>query len=146
MPTATASCRFGQAAVLREGNDVTLVGVSRMRARRRSRRPTCWPPRHELSAEVIDLRTLRPLDLDTIVESVKKTNRCVDRRGGLASRRRGRQPRGAASGAGLRLPGRSGGPGERADVPMPYSKKLEKAAYPHEDNIAQAALATVRDL
>ena len=54
---------------------MTIVGILRMadgpRRRREARR------REGIEAEVIDPRTLRPLDLDTILDSVRKTNRCV---------------------------------------------------------------------
>ena len=68
--------RFGEAAVRREGGDVTIVGILKMAhvaedAAERSRHE------HGVEAEVIDPRTLRPLDLDTILESVRKTNRAV---------------------------------------------------------------------
>src|SRR5437763_7713905 len=68
--------RFGEAAVRREGDDVTLVGISRMAVTAQKAADTL-ADEHEISAEVIDPRTLRPLDLDTILDSVKKTNRAV---------------------------------------------------------------------
>ena len=66
---------LGQAAVTREGADITLIGYSRM-AR------VCLAAAEELfgqgiNAEVVDLRTLRPLDIDTVAESVKKTHRAI---------------------------------------------------------------------
>lgn len=69
---------IGQAAVRREGTDVTLVSFNKMML------PTMEAAEkleaEGISAEVIDLRTVRPLDYATIVESVKKTNRlvCID--------------------------------------------------------------------
>ena len=79
-------------------------------------------------AEVIDLRTLRPLDVDTVVESVRKTNRVLIAEEGWAT-----------FGVGAELAARVGracfddldAPPERvggAEVPMPYSKPLELAA------------------
>ena len=64
---------LGKAHVVREGTDVTLVSYSRMLAE-------CLAAAHDLadqgvSVEVIDLRSLVPLDIDTIVGSVRKTNR-----------------------------------------------------------------------
>ena len=70
------SCDFGQAAIRREGSDVTIVGISRM-AVTAERAARTLAEEHEVEAEVIDPRTLRPLDLDTILASVRKTNRCV---------------------------------------------------------------------
>ena len=66
---------IGKAAVRREGTDVTLVSYNKMML------PTLEAAdelaKEGISAEVIDLRTIRPLDHETIVESVKKTNRLV---------------------------------------------------------------------
>ncbi len=67
---------FGRAAVRREGTDVTIVGISRM-AITAERAAQTLADEHGVQAEVIDPRTLRPLDLDTILRSVAKTNRCV---------------------------------------------------------------------
>jgi pyruvate dehydrogenase E1 component beta subunit len=137
--------RFGEAAVRREGDDVTLVGISRM-ALTAQRAAEILASEHEVEAEVIDPRTLRPLDLDTILDSVRKTNRCVIVEEGW--------PHG---GVGANLAalvqeqafdwldapvGRVTG----ADLPMPYSKPLEDIAYPHEPQVVQAVLATFRDV
>ena len=65
---------FGQAAIRREGDDVTIVGISRM-ALTAQKAAEILADEHDIEAEVIDPRTLRPLDLDTILESVRKTNR-----------------------------------------------------------------------
>lgn len=66
---------IGQAAVRREGADITLVSFNKMMI------PTLEAAdqlaKEGISAEVIDLRTIRPLDYKTIVDSVKKTNRLV---------------------------------------------------------------------
>src|SRR5262249_900999 len=68
--------RFGQAAARGEGEDVTIVGILKMVgvAEEAAR---ALSHEHGVEAEVIDPRTLRPLDLDTILESVRKTNRAV---------------------------------------------------------------------
>ncbi|MDX6671567.1 MAG: pyruvate dehydrogenase component beta subunit [Solirubrobacteraceae bacterium] len=137
--------RFGEAAIRREGNDVTIIGISRM-AITAQRAADQLASEHEVEAEVIDPRTLRPLDLDTILASVRKTNRCVVVEEGW--------PHG---GVGANLAaliqeqafdhldapiGRVTG----ADLPMPYSKPLEDIAYPHEPQIVEAVLATFRDV
>ncbi len=135
---------FGRAAVRREGADVTIVGISRMAVTAEKAAATL-SAEHGVEAEVIDPRTLRPLDLDTILASVRKTSRCVIVEEGW--------PHG---GVGANLAaliaeqafdwldapiGRVTG----ADLPMPYSKPLEEIAYPHEPQIVQAALATIRE-
>ena len=137
--------RFGEAAVRREGEDVTIVGISRM-AETALKGAQELADTHDIQAEVIDPRTLRPLDLDTILESVRKTNRAVIVEEGW--------PHG---GVGANLAAliqeqafdHLDAPVARvagADVPMPYSKPLEQAAFPHEEHVVQAALATFRDL
>jgi pyruvate dehydrogenase E1 component beta subunit len=136
---------FGHAAIRRDGADVTLVGVSRM-ALTAEKAAKILADEHEVEAEVIDPRTLRPLDLDTILDSVRKTNRCVIVEEGW--------PHG---GVGANLAaliqeqafdfldapiGRVTG----ADLPMPYSKPLEQIAYPHEPQVVEAVLALFGDL
>ncbi len=144
VPENGGPMRFGEAAVRREGDDVTVVGISRMAVTAQKAAETL-AERHEIEAEVIDPRTLRPLDLDTILDSVKKTNRAVIVEEGW--------PHGGV-GANLAALIQEqafdwlDAPVQRvtgADVPMPYSKPLEQAAFPHEEHIVQAALATFRD-
>jgi len=137
--------RFGEAAVRREGNDVTIVGISRM-AVTAERAADTLAAREDVEAEVIDPRTLRPLDLDTILESVRKTNRCVVVEEGW--------PHGGVGANIAALVQEQAfddldAPVQRvtgADVPMPYSKALEQAAIPHEEHVVKAALATFRDV
>jgi pyruvate dehydrogenase E1 component beta subunit len=66
---------FGKAKIWREGNDVTIVsfGIGMSHALEAADRLAT----DGISAEVIDLRTLRPIDYDTVLASVMKTNRCV---------------------------------------------------------------------
>ena len=106
------SVDFGQARVAREGADVTIVGVSRM-ALTAERAAATLAAEHGVQAEVIDPRTLRPLDLDTILASVAGHQPLRDRRGGLAARRRRREPRRADRRAGLRRPRRARRAGDR---------------------------------
>ncbi len=137
--------RFGEAAIRREGDDVTIVGISRM-ATTALNGAEILAEEHEIEAEVIDPRTLRPLDLDTILESVKKTNRAVIVEEGW--------PHGGVGANFAALIQEQAfdyldAPVARvtgADIPMPYSKPLEQAAFPHREHVVQAALATFRDL
>ena len=76
VPENGGPMRFGEAAIRREGDDVTIIGISRM-ALTAEKAAEKLADEHEIDAEVIDPRTLRPLDLDTILESVEKTNRAV---------------------------------------------------------------------
>ena len=137
--------RFGQAAIRREGSDVTLVGISRM-AITAERAAQTLADEHGVQAEVIDPRTLRPLDLDTILASVRKTNRCVIveegwPHGGVGANLAALVQEQAFDDLDAPV-GRVTG----ADVPMPYSKPLEELAYPHEPEVVRAALATLRDV
>jgi pyruvate dehydrogenase E1 component beta subunit len=133
---------FGQARVAREGTDVTIVGVSRM-ALTAERAAETLAAEHGVQAEVLDPRTLRPLDLDSILASVRKTNHCVIVEEGW--------PHGGVGANLAALVGEQAfdeldAPIQRvsgADVPMPYSKPLEDIAYPHEPQIVAAALATL---
>jgi pyruvate/2-oxoglutarate/acetoin dehydrogenase E1 component len=134
--------RFGEAAVRREGGDVTIVGILRM-VEAAEKAAKTLAGEHDVEAEVIDPRTLRPLDLDTILESVQKTNRAVVVEEGW--------PHGGV-GANLAALIQEqafdylDAPVQRvtgADVPMPYSKRLEQAAIPHAEHVVSAAMATL---
>ncbi|HKH41281.1 MAG TPA: alpha-ketoacid dehydrogenase subunit beta [Solirubrobacterales bacterium] len=133
---------FGEAAIRREGSDVTIVGILRM-AEVAQQAARTLSEEHGVEAEVIDPRTLRPLDLDTILTSVQKTNRVVTVEEGW--------PHG---GVGANLAALIQGqafdyldaPIERvtgADVHMPYSKRMEQAAIPHAENVVSAAQQTL---
>jgi pyruvate dehydrogenase E1 component beta subunit len=136
------SIRFGEAAVRRQGGDVTIVGILKM-AHTAEDAARTLSEEHGVEAEVIDPRTLRPLDLDTILESVRKTNRAVIVEEGW--------PHG---GVGANLAAliteqafdHLDAPVQRvtgADVHMPYSRRLEQAAMPHSEHVVSAALAAL---
>jgi len=128
---------IGKAKVRREGNDVTLVAHSRMVGR-------CLEAAEILAgegidAEVIDLRTIRPLDSDTVIESVKKTNRLVCAEEGWGQ-----------SGIGSEIAARVvaqafdylDAPPERVfqvDVPLPYAANLEALSLPGTEDVVAAA-------
>jgi len=133
---------FGRARVAREGTDVTIVGVSRM-ALTAERAAEILAAEHGVQAEVIDPRTLRPLDLATILASVGKTNRCVVveegwPHGGVGANLAALIAEHAFDDLDAPVARVSG-----ADVPMPYSKPLEDIAFPHEPQVVAAALATL---
>ena len=133
---------FGRARIVRGGADVTIVGVSRM-ALTAERAAEQLSREHGVEAEVIDPRTLRPLDLDTILESVAKTNRCVVveegwPHGGVGANLAALISEHAFDDLDAPVMRVSG-----ADVPMPYSKPLEQSAFPHEPQIVQAALSVM---
>jgi len=133
---------FGRARVCREGSDVTIVAVSRM-ALTAERAAATLADEHGVQAQVIDPRTLRPLDLDTILDSVRTTNRCVVveegwPHGGVGANLAALIAEHAFDDLDAPVARVSG-----ADVPMPYSKPLEDIAYPHEPQVVAAALATL---
>jgi len=133
---------FGSARIARPGEDVTIVGVSRM-ALTAERAAEQLAAEHGVDAEVIDPRTLRPLDLDTILDSVAKTNRCVVveegwPHGGVGANICALICEQAFDDLDAPVARVSG-----ADVPMPYSKPLEEIAYPHEHDVVRAALSVL---
>src|SRR5918996_3541828 len=127
---------LGVADVKREGKDVTIVARSLMV-------PLALDAAEKLqeqgvSCEVIDPRTIRPLDIDTIVESVKKTNRVV-----VAEESHPLCGVGAEISTEImeRAFDYLDAPVKRvsgADVPMPYAKNLEQLALPDVDKIVAA--------
>jgi pyruvate dehydrogenase E1 component beta subunit len=130
---------IGRAKVTREGNDVTLVawsmGVSyALKAAEEL-------AKENISAEVIDLRTLRPMDTETIVTSVKKTGRVV-------TVEEGWQQSGIGAEIAARIMERAfdylDAPVARVsakDVPLPYAANLEKLALPSVADVVAAAKA-----
>ncbi len=130
---------FGRAAVRREGADVTIVGISRM-AITAERAAQTLADEHGVQAEVIDPRTLRPLDLDAVLRSVAKTNHCVVveegwPHGGVGANLSALITEQAFDDLDAPVRRVTG-----ADVPMPYSKPLEEIAFPHEPQVVRAAL------
>jgi pyruvate/2-oxoglutarate/acetoin dehydrogenase E1 component len=135
---------FGRAAIRREGGDATIVGISRM-AVTAEKAADILAAEHDVEAEVIDPRTLRPLDLDTILASVRKTNRCVIveegwPHGGVGANIAALVQEQAFDDLDAPVARVTG-----ADLPMPYSKPLEQIAFPHEPQVVEAVLATFRD-
>ena len=133
---------FGVSRVAREGSDVTIVSFGRMlqlsliAAEKMS-------SEDGIEAEVIDLRTMRPLDLEPTYASVAKTHRCVVV-----------QEQWKPFGAGAEISAsvtenafdELDAPVERvtgADVPMPYTRSLELLATPKEDDVIAAVKRTL---
>ena len=142
VPENGGPMRFGEAAIRREGDDVTIIGISRMAVTAEAAAAQL-ADEHDVSAEVIDPRTLRPLDLDTILDSVRKTNRCVVveegwPHGGVGANLAALVQEQAFDWLDAPIARVTG-----ADLPMPYSKPLEQIAFPHEPEIVRAALAAM---
>lgn len=127
---------IGKADVKREGTDVTVIATQAMVERALSAAEIL--ARENISVEVIDPRTLRPLDMDCFIDSVKKTHRCVVvheawRTGGLGGE--------IAAEITERAFDWLDAPVERIgslEVPMPYNDKLERAVIPNQNSIADA--------
>src|SRR6195256_3071187 len=141
VPDAEYTTPIGKAAVRRSGRDLTIVGVSRqavlagIAAQRLEE--------EDVDVEWIDPRSIRPLDWETLRESVRRTGRCLIVEEGWPT-----YGVGAEIAAGLQercfdyldAPvARLGG----AEVPMPYAKDLERAAIPSVDDIVRQALRLV---
>jgi len=129
---------IGKAKIEKAGADVTIVTFSRMVGH--SLEAAAALEAQGISAEVINLRTIRPLDRDTIIESVKKTNHIVTVEEGWPTFGIG------AEISAMMMESSAfdflDAPLERvtgADVPMPYAKNLEVLAVPQIDNIVTAA-------
>jgi pyruvate dehydrogenase E1 component beta subunit len=129
---------IGKAKVCREGADVTIVSYS-IQVRDCLAAAEKLSSDHNISAEVIDLRTIRPLDIDTVLDSVKKTNRLVvvDECWPFCS---------VASEISAQVMEKAfdylDAPVTRVnakDVPLPYAVNLEKMALPSIDEIISAA-------
>jgi pyruvate dehydrogenase E1 component beta subunit len=130
---------IGKAKVARVGKDVTLISWSN--GMTYALKAAEELAKEGIEAEVIDLRTLRPLDTDTIIESVKKTSRAVTVEEGWQQ-----------SGVGAEIAARImehafdylDAPVARVsgkDVPMPYAANLEKLALPSVADVVAAAKA-----
>ncbi len=130
---------FGQARIARAGSDATIVGYSG--SVHQSMRAAAILAQDGIEAEVVDLRTLRPLDIDAVVDSVKKTNRCAVveddwRFGGFAGEIVSQVQELAFDYLDAPIARICG-----ADVPTPYSRALEMAALPSEAQIVAAIKA-----
>jgi pyruvate dehydrogenase E1 component beta subunit len=130
---------IGLANVAREGSDLTIVSHS-FATVRSLKVAEKMQAEHGVSVEVVDLRSLRPLDVETVAASVAKTNRalCVEE---------GWPSYGVSAELAARIQHACfddlDAPVERvgmAEVPLPYAKELELAAMPTEDRIERAAL------
>jgi pyruvate dehydrogenase E1 component beta subunit len=136
VPDEEYTIPLGLGDVKREGKDATIVAWSRSVQLALSAAELL--AREGIEAEVVDPRTLRPLDEDLIFDSVRKTNRCVVveegwRLAGFGAEIADRVQRecfDSLDAPVIRV--------TAADVPMPYSKMLEKAYLPQPENVADA--------
>ena len=136
VPTGDYTVPLGKSDVKRSGKDVTIVTYSKML--QISMEAAGQLAREGIEAEVIDLRSLRPLDLDPVFESFKKTNRAVIVEEGWKS-----------FGVGAEVAARTydecfdylDAPIKRVaqlEVPLPYNQKLEQMAIPKAEDVVRA--------
>jgi pyruvate dehydrogenase E1 component subunit beta len=133
VPPGDYTVPIGKAAIRRTGSDVTVVGVSRMAVL--AHEAAKQLEEEDVDVEVIDLRSIRPIDWEPIVESVRKTGRCVVVEEGWATYGVTAE---LAAGVQERCFDYLDAPVRRlggAQVPMPYSLPLEKASIPTSEDI-----------
>ncbi len=143
VPEGDYTVPIGRADVKREGTDISLIAHSYMVLR-------CLEAAERLAregirAEVVDLRSLRPLDMETVAASVRKTHRalCVEEGWpsfGITAELTARIQKACFDDLDAPIERVGGG-----EVPMPYAKPLERAVIPNADKIYQAAKAVLRE-
>ena len=135
---------IGKAKIVREGTDVTITAFSLQVGNALAAADAL--EKEGISAEVIDLRTIRPLDIETIIESVKKTNRLVNVEEGFEYSGIGSEIAALIQEHAfdyldapiLRI--------TALDVPLPYAANLEKMCLPKVEDIVNACKkVTYRD-
>ena len=142
VPDGDYTTELGRAEVVKQGSDLTIVAYSRM-AKIALDLANRLEDEEGISAEVVDLRSLRPLDRETVVASVRKTNRAVVMEEDWLS---------YGVGAELAATIQEGAfdyldaPVRRvaaAEVPLPYAKPMELAALPNADHLTKVIHETL---
>jgi len=128
---------IGKAKIRREGTDVTITAHSRMVGF--ALQAAEQLAQDGISAEVIDLRTLRPLDTDTIIQSVKKTNRLVCAEEGWGQHGVGAEIATVVTSEAFDYLDAPPARVHQKDVPLPYAANLEALSLPGVEDIIQAA-------
>lgn len=138
VPAEDYTIPLGKAAVKKAGTDITIISYSSMVFTAQAAADQL--EREGISVELIDLRTLNPLDIATLTASVKKTHRSIiveeDWKTGGAGAEISAQiyehAFASLDAPVVRVAGK--------DVPMPYAKNLERAAIPQVEDVIQAAI------
>jgi pyruvate dehydrogenase E1 component beta subunit len=141
VPPGDYTIPIGKAAVRKKGTDLTIISYSNMALIAGEAAEQLV--KEGIQSELIDLRTLSPLDLATLVASVRKTNRAIIveedwKTGGVGAEVSTRIYEHAFSSLDapiVRVAGK--------DTPMPYAKNLEQAAIPRVEDVIQAAIAVL---
>ena len=132
---------LGKANILREGNDITVVAFSIMVGKALQAAETL--SNENISCEVIDLRTIKPLDIDLIINSIKKTNNLVVCEegfpfAGISSEIISQVQELAFDWLDSPIKRITG-----LDVPLPYAENLEKLALPQVNDIVEGVISTL---
>jgi len=138
VPSEEYTIPLGKATLKRTGTDITIIAYSNMVLT--ALEAADHLEKEGISVDLIDLRTLNPLDIPTLTASVKKTNRAIIveedcKTGGVGAEISAQIYEHlftALDAPIIRVAGK--------DVPMPYAKNLERAAIPQVDDILQAAI------
>ena len=139
VPEIDYTIPIGSASIKLSGNDITItsfsrgVGIALAAAKVLKEK--------QINAEVIDLRSLRPLDIKTVIDSVKKTNRLVCLEEGWVSSGIGAEVTSAILEQAFFY---LDAPPKRVtaeDVPLPYSSNLEKYSLPNKDTVVEKCLS-----
>ncbi|HEV8424984.1 MAG TPA: alpha-ketoacid dehydrogenase subunit beta [Actinomycetes bacterium] len=142
VPDGDYTIEFGRAEVVKEGSDLTIIAYSRM-AKIALDVANRLQDEEDIDAEVVDLRSLRPLDRDTVVASVRKTNRAVVLEEDWLSYGIGAEVAATIQeGAFDHLDA----PVRRvaaAEVPLPYAKPMEVAALPGASHLVKVIHETL---
>ena len=142
VPDGDYTTEFGRAEVVKEGSDLTIVAYSRM-AKIALDVANRLQDEEGINAEVIDLRSLRPLDRDTVVASVRKTNRAVVLEEDWLSYGVGAEVAATIQEGAfdyLDAPVRRVA---AAEVPLPYAKPMEVAALPGASHLVKVIHQTL---
>ena len=142
VPDDLEPAEIGKAAVSKPGSDITIVGYSRMAGVARQVADQL-EAEEGVRAEVIDLRSLRPLDRDTVVQSVRKTGCAVIAEDDWLTYGIGAELAASISDGAfdyLDAPVRRVA---AAEVPLPYAKPLERAALPSAESLTTAVRETL---
>jgi len=128
---------IGKAKVRREGADVTIVAHSRMVGF--SLEAAERLAQDGIDAEVIDLRTIRPLDTETVLKSVRKTNRIVCAEEGWGQSGIGAEISAVVTSQAFDYLDAPPARVHQKDVPLPYAANLEALSLPNADDVYEAA-------
>lgn len=141
-PRGSEPIALGEAALAREGGDVTVV-ANQLMLRYALEAADELQENHGISAEVIDPRTLVPMDVDAVIRSVEKTNRLVCVQEGPVGGSWAATLIAAVVERGFELLDAPPLAVSADDVPIPYARSLEAATLPSPDSIGAAIRQTV---